>query len=145
MKRQISFRIEKEDVLTEQQLADLLSNFFGIRFGFDQWEVEKDELYESAAEELTGERLAEGSDEEICLEEVLARMLFNGGAICLLEADTEDEWHVIDLNKIINGLKLYFKNPVGDLNSVQEIVEQGDALDADAVFQCAAYGEIIYG
>lgn len=145
MKKQISFKIEKEETLTEQQLADLLSNFFGIRCGFDQWEVEKGELYEGASEEIADERLAEESDEEICLEEVLARMLFKGGAICLLEADTEDEWHVVDLNKIISGLKLYLKNPTGDCHSVQEIVEQGDALDADAVFQYAVYGEIIYG
>lgn len=145
MKKQISFKIEKEEVLTEQQLADLLSNFFGIRCGFDQWEVEKGELYEGASEELDDERLEEDSDEEICFEEVLARMLFKGGALCLLEADTEDDWHVVDLNKIIDGLKLYLKNPVGDCHSVQEIVEQGDALDADAVFQYAVYGEIIYG
>ena len=144
MEIQISFKIETEEVLTEQQLADLLSNFFGIRCGFDQWEVEKGELYDGASEELADERLAEDSDEEVCFEEVLARMLFKGGAICLLEADTEDEWHIVDLNKIINGIKLYFKNP-GDCHSVQEIVEQGDALDADAVFQYAVYGEIIYG
>lgn len=145
MEKQISFKIEKEEVLTEQQLADLLSNFFSIRCGFDRWEIEKGELYKGTAEEIADERLAEDSDEEICFEEVLARMLFKGGAICLLEADTEDEWHVVDLNKIISGLKLYLKNPTDDCHSVQEIVEQGDSLDADAVFQYAVYGEIIYG
>lgn len=144
MKKQITFKIEKEETLDEQQLADLLSNFFSIRCGFDRWEIEKGELYEGAAEELEDERLAEGSDEEVCLEEILARMLFKGGAICLLEADTEDGWYVVDLNKIINGIKLYFKNP-GGCHSVQEIVEQGDAIDADDVFQYAVYGEIIYG
>ena len=57
------------------------------------------------------------------------------------------EWRKVTLEKILEAIEEYGKkryaNDCGP--SMQKIVDHGDFWDADAVFQIAMYGDVIYG
>ena len=57
------------------------------------------------------------------------------------------EWHTVGLQEIANGIGKYASEHVAnDLGTdLKKIVEDGDFWDADAIIQCAMYGEVIYG
>lgn len=152
--------------LDEQELADLISTAMSDTCGFDWWKLEDDKLYDAARAEL----IAEGNSEDsLCFEQVWARILFNGGKLLLLESEsdwhwkgfpdgtmlwnyqirasgTEPEggtWYAVGLDEICKGLSKYMAD--AGYATVQKLLENGDFFDADAVFQCAAYGEVQFG
>ena len=160
----VSFDLPKV-LLTEDQLTDLISTAMADTCGFEWWKEKDHALYEKAKEELVKET---GSD-DLCFEQVWARMIFNGGSLLLLESEsdwhwkgypegtllwnyeirasgTEPEggtWHEITLDKICKALAIYMTNK--KVSSVDKILEDGDFWDADAIFQYAAYGEVVFG
>ena len=165
--------------ITEENLVDLLSTAMGDTCGFDWWRA-NDEDYIQAREELLAENNNNNNDndddedgETVYYEGVLARILFNGGKLSLLEPETDWEWgthktielrkgvemqrtryepvggvwHEIGLEEVLQGLRLYFSNPSSKNHprDINALLCDGDFFDADAVFQYAAYGEIVFG
>ena len=154
--------------LTEEQLVDLISTAMADTCGFDWWKLEHEEDYEKARTELIAE-LKPDTDDSICFEQVWARILFNGGKLMLLEAEsdwhwkgfpdgtmlwnfqirasgTEPEggtWYTIELKNICDGLSKYMHDK--GYATVDQLLTNGDFFDADGVFQCAAYGEVQFG
>lgn len=154
--------------LTEGQLVDLISTGMADTCGFDWWKTVSEEDYEAARDELISE-LKPDTDDEICFEQVWARILFNGGKLLVLEAEsdwhwkgypegtmlwnwqirasgTEPEggtWHELTLEKICNGLRKYMHD--NQYATVDKLLTEGDFWVADAVFQCAVYGEVQFG
>ena len=154
--------------LTEEQLVDLISTAMADTCGFDWWKLEHEEDYEKAKAELIAE-LHPDADDELCFEQVWARILFNGGKLLLLEAEsdwhwkgypdgtmlwnwqirasgTEPEggtWHSIGLTDICKGLSIYMHEH--QYSTVDKLLSEGDFFEAEAVFQCAAYGEVQFG
>ena len=156
-----------ETKITEGQLCDLISTAKGDSCGVGWWKEKDEKEYEQAEAEL----IEEGNSEP-CLEEVWARMLFNGGKLMLLDPESDwhwkghaegemlwnwqivsegtepegGEWHEVGLDEIVKGLTLYFKEkPAAGCGDLDSILEDGDFWDADCVFQYAMYGEVIYG
>lgn len=153
--------------LTEDQLVDLISTAMSDTCGFDWWKLENEELYDAARAELIEE--LHPDDGELCFEQVWARILFNKGKLLLLEAEsdwhwkgfpdgtmlwnfqiraagTEPEggtWHAVGLEEICKGLSKYMHDQ--GYATVDQLLTNGDFFDADAVFQCAAYGEVQFG
>lgn len=154
--------------LTEDQLVDMISTAMADVCGFDWWKLEKPELYEPTKAKLLAE-LGDSEDKTICFEQVWARILFEGGNLLLLEAEsdwhwkgypegtllwnwqirasgTEPEggtWHILNLEKICKGLSIYLSDK--GYSSVDRLLSEGDFFELEAVFQCAIYGEVQFG
>lgn len=136
-----------ETSIDEEQLTDLLSNAFQMQIGFDtvdwdegDYKMAKQSLADGKVKPQYGE-LGDG----YCTEEVLARLLFLGRKIKLEEAETEN-WKSVGLEDICRGIKQYIQDGYNTgCKSVQSLIDDGDSIDADAVLQYAAYGEVIYG
>lgn len=141
------FRVEREEKVNELQLVDLLSTVnAGFGCGFEMIGVIENEddkvIYNKARKTLVEEGM---NTNKICVEDVWARILFSEKPLKVMEIETE-EIHNITLTDILIGFDAYFEErPANGLPTVEEIIENGDFLDADAVLQYAAYGEIIYG
>lgn len=147
------FSITKDITMSEEQLTDLLSMASDYSVGFDYWAhydnliTMGDNNYRAARASL----LAEGVDsEKICLEQVWARMLFMGKSLYVLEAegdaDEDSCWYEITLEKIVEGIKMYFEDEYSNnIISFGDLIDNGDGEDADTVFQLAAYGDVVFG
>ena len=157
--------------IDEYNLICLISNAMGDSCGFDWWGYDDGE-YAETKKELIAENGAE-PEGGVCIEDVFARMLLNGKKLRLLEADSGwhwsghepgemlwnaqivaegcvpvgGKWHEVGIDDVVNGIKLYAETGcASDCGpDIRKIVEDGDFWDADAVFQFAAYGEVIYG
>ena len=132
----------QETAITESQLTDLLSNaYYGIGFGY--WGVSVHQNYLDARTEL----FKEGIDEEdICREDVWARVLMKGQTIDVTEPEDDDAVHKISIKNIAEGLEQYFKEaPANGCTDIEDLLYNGDSDDADCVMQYATYGEIIFG
>lgn len=89
----------------------------------------KEEHYQRAYRQL----LKEGfKDEDICKEEIYAKMLFNGDFLLL---DDEDG----------NTNRLLLKDIEKQNIDWDDLECNGDFLDNNAILQTAIYGEVIYG
>lgn len=172
-KKTIEVRKTIEIVIDEYNLACLISNAMADTCGFDWWSYDDNE-YAETKKELVAEFGSESDAEDIiCIEDVFARMLLNGKKLRLLESESDwhwsghepgemlwkaqiiaegcvpvgGKWHEIGIDDIVRGIQLYGEsgcaNDCGP--SLQKIVEDGDFWDADAVFQFAAYGELVFG
>lgn len=153
--------------LTEEELVDLLSTAMADTCGFDWWKYDE-KVYEQTHEELVAE-LKPDTDDSICFEQVLARMIFKGHKLELLEAESDwhwsgheegemlwsfqiraegcepvgGKWYKVGLQEICAGLAKHMV--AAGYSTVQQLLEKGDFWDADAVFQYAAYGEVLMG
>ena len=151
MNKEKVFEVTIRETINEDLLSGLLSNASSSTCGFDFWQVEREQDYVDAAAELREERGL--TDHEICIEDIWARVLFNGGHLLLLESESDaiddyesPDWHRIGLEDICNGITQYLRErPCSECSSLLEIVDEGDFWDADAVMQYAAYKEIIFG
>ena len=76
--------------LSEDELVDLLSTAMADTCGFDWWSYD-DDAYDKAHAALVKEHEDKKDTSSICFEDVLARMIFDGGQLDLLEA--ESDWH----------------------------------------------------
>ena len=160
-----SFKVEIE--VDEKQLSDLISIAMSDKCGIAWWNYDEGQ-YQEAKKELEAE-----GQLDICIEDVLARLLFRGGKLRLLDPDSDwhwsgheedeilhnwqiisegcepegGEWHEVGLEDIVRGVQQYDQihsaNNCG--GNIGNICEYGDFIDADIVFQFAAYGEVIYG
>lgn len=125
---------------TEEDLATTISIGMSGRCGFDSMDWDDSE-WASARDSL----LADGREKaDITREDIIARILLEGGTIRLLEADTEDDWYDVRLPDMLRGLAMWAATcEYGGLGGLVD--GEGDFLDADMVFQIAAFGEVMIG
>lgn len=161
-------------VIEEDDLVNLLSNAMETPedCGCAWYKPTDQKAYDEAKAELISERKPD-ADDQICQVEIFARLLMNGGTLQLLDPESDwhwsgheegeilwrwqiiqegcepvgGEWHTVGLQEIANGIGKYASEHVAnDLGTdLKRIVEDGDFWDADAIIQCAMYGEVIYG
>lgn len=96
------------------------------------WNYDKEE-YKKTKESL-------GNKEHICFEDVIFRMLENGGTIELYDEE-EEITHNLTYEKLEKGVANYLKSGYA---SSQDI-EDWDGVDYDNAIQFAIFNDIIYG
>ena len=142
---QITIKITKEDVV------DILSSAMD---GIGYWGriVPNSEQYKEAKKWI---RENEEPDYEICYEEVIAQMLFDGKSITVQEIeDDKESW--LSLSNLSYGIQKAFQE--GYYSSYNWLVPDGDGFGkwhletsqidaevADVIIQLSVLGEIVYG
>ena len=142
---QITIKITKEDVV------DILSSAMD---GIGYWGriVPNSEQYKETKKWI---RENEEPDYEICYEEVIAQMLFDGKSVTVQEIeDDKESW--LSLSNLSYGIRKAFQGgyysdynwlvPDGDGSNKWHLEpDQIDAEVADVIIQLSVLGEIVYG
>ena len=145
---QITIKITKEDVV------DILSSAIG---GISYWGeiVPNDWQYEKAKKWLRENAEPDYDDGEICYEEVIAQMLFDGKSVTIRDIeDDKESW--LSLSNLSYGIRKAFQEGYysdynwlvpdgGGSNKWHLEPNQIDAEVADVIIQLAVLGEIVYG
>lgn len=147
---QITIEITKEDVV------DILSS--ALNGGINYWGEEKpnDKIYEEARDWLRKNAELDYEDGEICYEEILAQMLFDGHSIPIIDNEDEDKEIWLSLSNLAIGIQRAFRE--GYYNSYNWLVPDGDGFGewhletsqidsevSDVIIQLAVLGEVVYG
>ena len=142
---QITIKITKEDVV------DILSSAMD---GIGYWGriVPNNEQYKEAKKWI---RENEEPDYEICYEEVIAQMLFDGKSVAVRDIeDDQESW--LSLSNLSYGIQKAFQGGYysdydwlvpdgGGSNKWHLEPDQIDAEVADVIIQLSVLGEIVYG
>ena len=142
---QITIKITKEDVV------DILSSAMD---GIGYWGriVPNSEQYKEAKKWI---RETEEPDYEICYEEVIAQMLFDGKSVTVRDIEGgQESW--LSLSNLSYGIRKAFQEGYysdynwlvpdgGGSNKWHLEPDQIDAEVADVIIQLAVLGEVIYG
>ena len=142
---QITIKITKEDVV------DILSSAMD---GIGYWGriVPNNEQYKEAKKWI---RENEEPDYEICYEEVIAQMLFDGKSVAVRDIeDDKESW--LSLSNLSYGIQKAFQEGYysdydwlvpdgGGSNKWHLEPDQIDAEVADVIIQLSVLGEIVYG
>ena len=145
---QITIKITKEDVV------DILSSAIG---GIRYWGeiAPNDRQYEEAGRWLRENAEPEYDDGEICYEEIIAQILFDGKSVTVRDIeDGKESW--LSLSNLSYGIQKAFQRgyysdynwlvPDGDGSNKWHLEpDQIDAEVADVIIQLAVLGEIVYG
>lgn len=148
---QITIKITKEDVV------DILSS--ALNGGIGYWgAIDYDvNIYNKTHDWLKENVESDYDDGEICYEEILAQMLFDGKEIIIKdkEADTGEGIYHLSLKELAAGvaathsLGYYYDYnwlvPDGRSGNWRLETSQIDAEVADAIIQCALFWDVIYG
>ena len=142
---QITIKITKQDVV------DILSSAMD---GIGYWGriVPNSEQYKEAKKWI---RENEEPDYEICYEEVIAQMLFDGKSVTVQEIE-DDKESCLSLSNLSYGIQKAFQE--GYYSSYNWLVPDGDGFGkwhletsqidaevADVIIQLSVLGEIVYG
>ena len=145
---QITIKITKEDVV------DILSSAIG---GIGYWGeiVPNDRQYEETRDWLRKNAEPDYDDGEICYEEVLAQILFNGKSVTVRDIE-DDKKSWLSLSNLAQGIQTAFRE--GYYSSYNWLVPDGDGFGkwhletsqidsevADVIIQLSVLGEIVYG
>lgn len=146
---QITIKITKEDVV------DILSSAIG---GIGYWGeiVPNDRQYDETRDWLHKNAEPDYEDGEICYEEVLAQMLFDGHSIPIVDNEDEDKEIWLSLSNLANGIQRAFRD--GYYNSYNWLVPDSDGFGewhletsqidsevSDVIIQLAVFGQVVYG
>ena len=96
-----------------------------------------DDCYSEAREMLIGSGRKVNN---ICMEDVLLQLLKMGNDLRFWD-DEDEEWHELDMEKLINGIESYMNSEYCE--SVD--IDDWDDTDFDAVIQYALFDELVYG
>lgn len=145
---QITIKITKEDVV------DILSSAIG---GISYWGeiVPNDRQYEKTKRWLLENAEPDYDDGEICYEDVIAQILFNGKSVTVRDIeDDKESW--LSLSNLAQGIQTAFRE--GYYSSYNWLVPDGDGFGkwhletsqidaevADVIIQLSVLGEIVYG
>lgn len=145
---QITIKITKEDVV------DILSSAIG---GISYWGeiVPNDRQYEEAKKWLRANEEPDYDDGEICYEDVIAQILFDGKSVTVRDSeDDKESW--LSLSNLAQGIQTAFRE--GYYSSYNWLVPDGDGFGewhletsqidaevADVIIQLSVLGEIVYG
>ena len=142
---QITIKITKEDVV------DILSSAMD---GIGYWGriVPNNEQYKEAKKWI---RENEEPDYEICYEEVIAQMLFDGKSVAVRDIeDDKESW--LSLSNLSYGIRKAFQEGYysdynwlvpdgGGSNKWHLEPDQIDAEVADVIIQLSVLGDVVYG
>ena len=145
---QITIKITKEDVV------DILSSAMD---GIGYWGriVPNNEQYKETKKWLRENSESDYDDGEICYEEVIAQILFDGKSVTVRDIeDDKESW--LSLSNLSYGIQKAFQGgyysdynwlvPDGDGSNKWHLEPyQIDAEVADVIIQLAVLGEIVYG
>lgn len=146
---QITIKITKEDV------NDILSS--ALNGGIDYWgeAVPNDRHYEEASKWLRENAEPDYDDGEICYEEIIAQILFEGKSVTVRDNE-EDRETWLSLSNLAAGIQKAFRE--GYYSDYHWIVPEGDGFGewslntsqidsevADVIIQLAVFGEVVYG
>ena len=127
MERKI--KVEREIKLTDENVDDIMVSALegGIVYWCCEAEVVEDEYYgEYASEQIS-----------------------RGGSLRLYDAEEEDGPWILNLEKFVNGVKLWVEDGYADkvcaIDGDEIDCGQVDAIQADLIVQLALFGEIVYG
>lgn len=127
-----------KELFNHEFLTDLLSTASYGSFWFDcaVHEDTPDEVYENA------------KDKWECREDIWADCLLNGGYINICdveecEEDSDEGQHKIGLDDIVKGFEIVMLKYPKMYAAIMD--ETYDLYDADAVIQCAVFGDLVYG
>ena len=146
---QIIIKITKEDVV------DILSSAFNGGIGYWGEIVPNDWQYEKVKKWLRENVEPDYDDGEICYEEVLAQILFDGKSVTVQDIeDSNESW--LSLSNLSYGIQKAFQGGyysdynwlVPDGNGSREWhleTSQIDAEVSDVIIQLAVWGKIVYG
>ena len=145
---QITIKITKEDVV------DILSSAIG---GISYWGeiIPNDRQYEKAKRWLLENAESNYDDGEICYEEVVAQILFDGKSVTVRDSeDDKESW--LSLSNLAQGIQTAFRE--GYYSSYNWLVPDGDGFGewyletsqidsevSDVIIQLAVWGEVVYG
>lgn len=145
---QITIKITKEDVV------DILSSAIG-GIGYLGEIVPNDWQYERAHKWLRENAEPDYDDGEICYEEIVAQILFDGKSVTVRDIeDDKESW--LSLSNLSYGIQKAFQGGyysdcnwlVPDGNGSREWhleTSQIDAEVSDVIIQFAVWGEVVYG
>ncbi len=126
-KSNLTVKIEFEVEITGQDIDDIMVG--ALEGGINYWCREV---------EVVGDCLGEYSSDQIS----------GGGKIILHDAESNDKWE-LDLEKFLNGLKLWIENGGDRHNALQEDRTLDTCLIdgemADMIVQYAIFGEVRFG
>lgn len=145
---QITIKITKEDVV------DILSSAID---GIYYWGriVPNDRQYEEAKKWIRANAEPDYDDGEICYEEIIAQILFDGKSVTVRDIeDGKESW--LSLSNLARGIQTAFREgyyssynwlvPDGDGSNKWHLEpDQIDAEVADIIIQLSVLGEIVYG
>lgn len=129
MSAEKKFEVHAETVfqLTQQDVDDIMVG--ALEGGINYWCREA---------EVVGDYLGEYASDQIS----------RGGKLILHDAESSDKWE-LDLEKFLNGMKLWVQNGDDNYGAVQKdgMVDtcQIDAEMADLIVQYALFGEVVFG
>lgn len=145
---QITIKITKEDVV------DILSSAIG---GISYWGeiVPNDRQYEEAKKWLCANAESDYDDGEICYEEVVAQILFDGKSVTVRDSeDDKESW--LSLSNLAQGIQTAFRE--GYYSNYNWLVPDGDGFGewhletsqidsevADIIIQFSLFGEVLFG
>lgn len=143
-------------IITKEDVVDILSSAFGGGIGYWGEEKPNDKIYDETRDWLRKNAKSDYEDGEICYEEVLAQMLFDGHSISIIDNEDEDKEIWLSLSNLANGIQRAFRE--GYYNSYNWLVPDGDGFGewhletsqidsevSDVIIQLAVLGEVVYG
>lgn len=145
---QITIKITKEDVV-----GILSSAMDGI--GYWGEIIPNDRQYEKAKRWLLENAESDYDDGEICYEEVVAQIFFDGKSVTVRDnEDDKESW--LSLSNLAQGIQTAFRE--GYYSSYNWLVPDGDGFGewhletsqidsevSDVIIQLAVWGEVVYG
>lgn len=136
--RKFSLSIETKIVLTEEDITDIVIE--GLEHGIGYWSIldNTGKEYEEAPE-----------DEPVAI--TTAKLLLSGKSVLFEDIEDENEKWELTLEKLLAGIQMYLNTPQGkgclegDLEECVVNTCMVDADTADAMFQYALFGDIVFG
>lgn len=129
MSKKYNIKAERKVTLTTQDIDDIMVG--ALEGGINYWCSE--------AEVIEEKRVADWGHEQIA----------RGGVLVIHDIEDPDETWELDLEKFLNGFKLWFENGGDEYGAVQKdgTVDccQIDAACADEIVQYALFGELTFG
>lgn len=129
MSKKYNIKAERKVTLTTQDIDDIMVG--ALEGGINYWCSE--------AEVVEEKRVADWGHEQIA----------RGGVLVIHDIEDPDETWELDLEKFLNGFKLWFENGGDEYGAVQKdgTVDccQIDAACADEIVQYALFGELTFG
>ena len=145
---QITIKITKEDVV------DILSSAIG---GISYWGeiVPNNRQYEKTRDWLRKNAEPDYDDGEICYEEIISQILFDGKSVTVRDIeDGKESW--LSLSNLSYGIQKAFQG--GYYSDYNWLVPDGDGSNkwhletlqidsevSDVIIQLAVWGEVVYG
>lgn len=121
--KNIEIKIETTYDLTQQDVDDLMST--ALEGGINYW---------------CRKATVKGNISDFKVE-FSSDVISQGGTLILHDAESNDKWE-LNLEKLVNGIKMFCQKKN---KSVEDLINDFDAFDVDAVIQYGIFGKLVFG